>query len=89
MLKGHQSWIFEKKPKIISTATVVGPFEGQGPLANDFDIIHGDLYLGQDSWEKAERVLLEESTQLAIEKARLTKEQIQFLLWWGSDESDH
>lgn len=83
MLKGHQSWIFEKKPKIISTATVVGPFEGQGPLANDFDIIHGDLYLGQDSWEKAERVLLEESTQLAIEKARLTKEQIQF--YFGGD----
>lgn len=83
MLKGHQSWIFENKPKIISTATVVGPFEGQGPLANDFDIIHGDLYIGQDSWEKAERTLLEESTQLAIENAGLTKEQVQF--YFGGD----
>ncbi|MDN4066922.1 stage V sporulation protein AD [Paenibacillus vini] len=83
MLKGHQSWIFENKPKIISTATVVGPFEGQGPLANDFDIIHADLYLGQDSWEKAEKVLFEESASLAIEHAGLTKEQVQF--FFGGD----
>lgn len=78
MLKGHQSWVFENKPRIISTATIVGPFEGQGPLAADFDIIHGDLYLGQDSWEKAEKTLIEESCKLAIEHAGLTKEDIQF-----------
>ncbi|MDU4696228.1 MULTISPECIES: stage V sporulation protein AD [Paenibacillus] len=83
MLKGHQSWVFENKPKIISTATVVGPFEGQGPLAEDFDIIHADLYMGQDSWEKAEKTLLEESAQLAIKHAGLTKEQIQF--YFGGD----
>lgn len=83
MLKGHQSWIFENKPSIISTATIVGPFEGQGPLAEDFDIIHGDLYLGQDSWEKAEKTLLEEATNLAVEHAGLTKEQINF--YFGGD----
>ncbi len=83
MLKGHQSWIFENKPKIVSTATIVGPFEGQGPLADDFDIVHADLYLGQDSWEKAEKVLFEESTSLAIEHAGLTKEQVQF--FFGGD----
>ncbi|QMV39854.1 stage V sporulation protein AD [Cohnella cholangitidis] len=76
MIKGHQSMIFENRPRIRSAATVVGPFEGQGPLANDFDIIHGDLMLGQDSWEKAERVLLEEAAKIAIENAGLTKEQI-------------
>jgi stage V sporulation protein AD len=65
---------------IQAVATVVGPFEGQGPLANDFDIIHGDLSLGQDSWEKAERTLLEEAVKLAIENAGLTKEQINFFI---------
>ncbi|MBP2001036.1 stage V sporulation protein AD [Paenibacillus shirakamiensis] len=78
MLKGHQSWVFENKPKIISSATVVGPFEGKGPLAEDFDIIHGDLYIGQDSWEKAEKTLIEESAKLAIEHAGLTKEDMSF-----------
>ncbi|MFD0710955.1 stage V sporulation protein AD [Paenibacillus sp. GCM10027626] len=80
MLKGHQSWIFENRPSIIGAATVVGPFEGQGPLAEDFDIIHGDIYLGQDSWEKAERTLLEEAGKLAIENAELTQEQINFFI---------
>lgn len=80
MLRGSQSWSFNNKPAILSTATVVGPFEGQGPLANDFDRIHGELMLGQESWEKAERTLLEESTQLACEKANVRKEQVNFLL---------
>jgi len=77
-LRGHQSWIFENKPRIFGSASVVGPFEGQGPLANDFDIIHGDLMLGQNTWEKAENKLIEEAAKIAIESAGLTKEQIQF-----------
>ncbi|GLX66837.1 stage V sporulation protein AD [Paenibacillus glycanilyticus] len=80
MLKGHQSWLFENNPVIAGAAAIVGPFEGQGPLAQDFDIVHGDLRLGQDSWEKAERTLLEEAANLAIEKAQITKESINFLI---------
>lgn len=80
MLKGHQSWLFEHKPVILGSATVVGPEEGNGPLANDFDIIHADMMLGQDSWEKAERTLLEEAGKLAIENAGLTQERVQFFI---------
>lgn len=80
MLKGHQSWIFEKKPVILSEATVVGPFEGKGPLGNDFDIVHGDSMLEEKSWEKAEKAMLEEAAKLAIENAGLTKEQVQFYI---------
>jgi stage V sporulation protein AD len=80
MLKGHQSWIFENKPVIRSTATVVGPFEGRGPLSRDFNIIHGESMLEEKSWEKAEKVLLEEAAELAIENAGLTKEQVQFYI---------
>lgn len=77
MLVGHQTWKYPNPPVIMSTATVVGPDEGEGPLANDYDIIHGDMMLGQDSWEKAERKLLEESTKLAVENAGLTNGDIQ------------
>jgi stage V sporulation protein AD len=80
MLTGHQSWTFDNRPTIAAEATVVGPFEGQGPLANDFDIIHGDLRLGQSSWEKAERTLLEEAAKLAVENAGLTNGQINFFV---------
>ncbi|MFC7441285.1 stage V sporulation protein AD [Laceyella putida] len=80
MLKGHQSWVFENKPVIQSAAAVVGPFEGRGPLGNDFDLVHGDSTLNQDSWEKAEKELLEEAGKTAIKKAGLTKDQVQFFI---------
>ncbi len=80
MLHGHQTWIFPNKPVILSTGVVGGPFEAQGPLAKDFDILHGDTWLGQDSFEKAEKKMLEQACEKAIEKAGLKKEDIQFFL---------
>ncbi|SES00925.1 stage V sporulation protein AD [Salipaludibacillus aurantiacus] len=80
MLKGHQTWEFENQPVILSTGTVGGPFEAKGLLADDFDLLHEDLWLQQDSYEKAQKVLLEESITRAIEKAGLQNEDIHFML---------
>jgi len=80
MLKGHQTWEFENQPVIISTGVVGGPFEAKGPLANDFDLLHEDLWLNQDSYEKAQKIMVEESITRAVEKAQLRNEDIQFLL---------
>lgn len=81
MLKGHQTWVFDNnKPVIISSAAVGGPFEAEGNLANDFDLLHGDIWLGQDSFEKAERKLLEQACEMAIHKAHLKNEDVQFFL---------
>ena len=54
MLKGHQSW-FQNRPVILASSAVGGPFEAKGGLAEDFDILHDDMWLGQDSFEKAEK----------------------------------
>ncbi|AKF96046.1 stage V sporulation protein AD [Brevibacillus laterosporus] len=80
MLKGHQSWIFPSKPTILSTATVGGPFEAQGKIANDFDILHSDTWLEQDSFEKAEKMMLEEACDLAVKRASLQKGDINYLI---------
>ncbi len=80
MLHGHQTWEFFRQPVIMATGVVGGPMEAQGPLAPDFDILHGDLWLGQDSFEKAEKKMLEQACEKAIEKAELKKEDIQFFL---------
>lgn len=80
MLKGHQTWVFETKPTIIASAAVGGPYEAKGHLAADFDILHGDIRLGQDSYEKAEQKLQEQACETAIKKAKMKKEDIQFLL---------
>lgn len=78
MLKGKQSWEFTNKPVILSTGTVGGPFEANGLLANDFDLLHTDLWLEQDSYEKAHKLLLEEASQQALQKVNLKEDDIQF-----------
>ncbi|QNU19895.1 stage V sporulation protein AC [Geobacillus zalihae] len=80
MLKGHRTWVFANKPAIIATAAVGGPFEANGRLAEDFDLLHEDLWLGEESYEKAHRVLMEEAAFQAMEKAGLEKENVQFLI---------
>ncbi|TCK06815.1 UNVERIFIED_ORG: stage V sporulation protein AD [Anoxybacillus amylolyticus] len=80
MLKGHRTWVFANKPAIIATAAVGGPFEANGRLAEDFDLLHEDLWLGEESYEKAHRVLMEEAAFQAMEKAGLEKEKVQFLI---------
>lgn len=80
MLQGHQTWVFQSKPVILASAAIGGPFEAQGNLADDFDLLHDDIWLGQDSYEKAERKFLEQACETAIKKAGLKKEDIQFFL---------
>lgn len=80
MQQGHQSWVFPSRPAIIGSAAVAGPFEAQGPLAEDFDLLHEDMWLGQQSFEKAEKKLMEEACEMAIQKAGLQKQDIQFFL---------
>ncbi|MBN6187645.1 stage V sporulation protein AD [Aneurinibacillus sp. BA2021] len=80
MLQGHQSWVFQSKPVILSSAAVGGPFEAQGNLADDFDVLYGDIWLQQDSFEKAEKKMLEAAYDTAIKKAGIQKGDINFLL---------
>lgn len=80
MLKGHRTWVFANRPVIVSTATVGGPFEANGRLSEDFDLLHEDLWLGEDSYEKAHKVLLEEAFFKAMEKANIEKEMVDFII---------
>ncbi|MGZ9584958.1 stage V sporulation protein AD [Paenibacillus marinisediminis] len=77
---GRQTWLFKNKPVILSTATVVGPDEGEGPLGSTFDYIHEDMYMQQPSWEKAERRLMEQAVELAVLHAKLKEDQIQYYI---------
>ncbi|UII57045.1 stage V sporulation protein AD [Cytobacillus spongiae] len=80
MLKGKQSWVFHNRPAILSTGVTGGPFEANGNLADDFDILHDDLWMGEDTYEKAHRVLMEEAIQTALQKQSLQQEQVEFLI---------
>ncbi|TLS53701.1 stage V sporulation protein AD [Paenibacillus antri] len=80
MKRGKQTWRFEEPPVILSRAAVVGPVEGEGPLGADFDIVHDDLFIGEKSWEKAERKLLEEASLLAVQKAGVRIDEVDLFI---------
>ena len=48
---GKQTIKLENPPKIISTYSIVGPKEGDGPLKDYFHQILNDDTLGKDSFE--------------------------------------
>ena len=76
---GSQSVLFERPPRIIGEGCVVGPKEGEGPLAAYFDRIWKDEKDGAESWEKAESQLAQQSLRVAMSKAGVKKEQIRLL----------
>ncbi len=80
MLIGKQTWEFESKPVIISSSAVGGPFEFNSPLAKDFDYFFEDIWMGQKSFEQAERKLLEKACDIVIQKGQKNKEDIQLFI---------
>lgn len=80
MRKGRQTVIFENPPTIFEAASTVGKKEGEGPLCNEFDVVLDDDCYGEDSWEKAESKFQKETARLAMKKANLTEQDIDYIL---------
>lgn len=76
---GKQTVRTESKPRIISTASIVGPKEGEGPLKEYFDIILEDDLNGTDTFEKAESSIMYMAINQSIKKANLTEKDIDYL----------
>ncbi len=76
---GSGSLCFAEAPFIISSASIVGTKEGEGPLGSCFDVVGADDKFGQDNWEAAESNLQKEALTLAIGKAKLKNPDIRYL----------
>ena len=76
---GKQTIKLQNPPKIISTFSIVGPKEGDGPLKDYFDEIINDDTLGKDSFEKAESEMMYTAIKGAISRANLKEEDIDYL----------
>lgn len=68
------------KVHIAGRGTAVGPREGAGPLGSYFDQVETDHMLGEYSPEKAERHYLLNAARIAMERANVRPEDIQFFL---------
>ena len=67
-------------PRVLSWASVVGKKEGQGPLANSFDLVGQEDSFGEKSWEKAETAMQKKALSLALDKAGLAPGAVDCLL---------
>lgn len=69
----------DNAPSIISTASVVGSKEYEGPLGKQFDFHDNDNTFGQKTWEKSEAEMQKTALNLAMSKAKLTDDDIDAL----------
>ena len=77
---GRQTVKIENPPVILDAAAIAGVKEGQGPLKDSFDKILTDDTLGEKSWEKSESTLQRQTALLALEKAHLKQNEIDYIL---------
>ncbi len=77
---GEQTFLYDHPPAILSHASIVGPKEGRGPLADWFDTILEDDILGQKSWELAEMEMVRRCAKGAMNQAKLADEDVQAML---------
>jgi stage V sporulation protein AD len=71
---------FANPPVIVGTGTVVGPVEGKGPLASDFDVVLPDHTYGEKTPEKSETKILEQAAKTAIERAKIDRNMVDFYM---------
>ncbi|HOA55916.1 MAG: stage V sporulation protein AD [Clostridiaceae bacterium] len=77
---GKQTSQLQKFPSIIATASIVGPKEGKGPLADYFDQAVDDEFWGEKSWEKAESKFMREVLAKVVSKASMAMDALDFVI---------
>ena len=76
---GNQTILLENTG-VLSSAGVVGKKEGEGPLKEAFDMIYEDEYLGQETFEAAESMLVKNAIGFALEKVGKSADEIDLAL---------
>ena len=77
---GSSTCVFRDMPRIVAVSSVVGPREGKGPLGALFDLVYRDTTAGETSWEKGEVRMLRQAVDMAMAKAGLVDDDVDFLL---------
>ena len=83
MIKGSQSIQFEKAPYIVSSGSIVGKKESEGPLGTLFDRMDETCLFGESTWEAAESTMQKEACCIALDKANIDPKEVRYL--YGGD----
>jgi stage V sporulation protein AD len=77
---GSRTVKLENGPVIISTSSIVGPKEAQGPLKDYFDIKLDDDLFGEKSWEFCESKMVQTVVKNAIQKANKSINDVNYMV---------
>lgn len=77
---GKRTVKMQNKPTIISTASIVGPKEGEGPLKDYFDMILTDDLYGEKTWELAESKMVQTVMEKAVKKVGKKLSDVNYML---------
>lgn len=83
MIKGSQSIGFEQAPYIVSSGSIVGKKESEGPLGLLFDQMDETNLFGESTWEAAEGTMQKKACLIALNKANIEPEKVRYL--FGGD----
>lgn len=75
-----QTVFFKNKPHIIGSYAIVGPKEGLGSLKDYFDYIMKDDLFGENTYERAERKMVEQAVMGAVGNAGITAEELSLFI---------
>lgn len=78
-----QSIEFTNPPYLISSGSIVGNKEREGPLGKLFDIASDDDLFGEKTWEAAEGAMQKMACLMAVKKGKVQVEDVKFL--FGGD----
>lgn len=76
---GQSTIVYSTPPVIVSAATVAGPKESEGPMAQWFDETVPDDMFGERTPEKAERRFMEDAIKIAIGNAQVLPDQVNMM----------
>jgi stage V sporulation protein AD len=76
---GEQTVALAVPPSFAGHANVAGKKEGDGPLADSFDLISADDTFGESTWEKSESAMQRQALTLALDKAGQSASNLDWL----------
>lgn len=77
---GRGMFHMEQSIYISSCAAIAGKKEGEGPMGQCFDRVEMDSHFEQETWEKAESRMQQETIYTALKKASLTADDVDIIL---------
>ncbi|WP_350344717.1 stage V sporulation protein AD [Proteinivorax tanatarense] len=77
---GKYTYKLDSSINIVSSATVTGPKEKKGPYGKHFDLSYSELTCGEKSFEKAEKKLMKDAIEKALDCKKFTNNDVDVFI---------